>query len=582
MLTQLSISNFAIIDKLEINFNGGLTVLTGETGAGKSIIVHALDFLLGSRANAELIKSGKDKAVVEGIFFVETSHGMSLQPWLVKNDFEINESSPNEIIISRELSNAGSKARINGSLANISHLSYLREQLVDIHGQSEHIDLLKTEKQLEILDNFGEESHKKLLEKYKKEFGEYGLLKAKLNYLQNNSASLRKKIDFLEFQIYEIKEAKIKDLEEENKLQEKRQTLLNKKELQENATNINEIIDGDGRGAPYSGNLLSNLSTLKNLISRSAAYDKLFEPFIKETESMTSIAKEISSFARDYLEHISTNENELTEIEERLDLFYRLKKKYGNSLKEILEVQNKLESELSELRGGTNSFEEIEKAFNQKEKEINELAEKLTSSREKITKRFVDKINEELPHLGFKQVLFVVEFTTCDLLPSGKEQIQFLFTSNPNEPPKPIVKVASGGELSRIMLAIKSLVCRGLTNQTPTMIFDEIDIGTSGEIAANVARKLYKISKENQVVSITHQPIIAAMADEHFLIEKDITENETFIRVNKVTKESKEEALVNLLAPEKRKSITSDAKQFARSLIESAKRMKEKELVELR
>ena len=167
-------------------------------------------------------------------------------------------------------------------------------------------------------------------------------------------------------------------------------------------------------------------------------------------------------------------------------------------------------------------------------------------------------------------------------MPSGKEQIQFLFTSNPNEPPKPIVKVASGGELSRIMLAIKSLVCRGLINQTPTMIFDEIDIGTSGEIAANVARKLYKISKENQVISITHQPIIAAMADEHFLIEKDITENETFIRVNKVTKESKEEALVNLLAPEKRKSITSDAKQFARSLIESAKRMKEKELVELR
>ena len=582
MLSGLVINNFAIIDHLEINFENGLTVLTGETGAGKSIIVDALDFLLGSRVSTDVIKTGTNKAIVEGMFFVGASHDLPLQNWFEKNGFDLSE----QIIISRELSNQGSKVRINGSLANVSHLLFLREHLIDIHEQSEHIDLLKIEKQLEILDSFGDSSHKRLIDDYKKTFEEYQTVKNKLNTYLESSSELNKKIDFLKYAVNEIRSATIKNPDEENILQEKREILLNKKELAENTNLIYEIINGDGQN-----NLLFNMSQIKKLLAKSNDYDKSFESYLESIEESISQIKDLSSFANDYLEDIDTSENTLEQIEERLELFYNLKKKYGKTLVEIQEYFQKIQKELNDAVEVIHELPLQEQSVKEKGKEINNLAEKLTRSREKIVQDFVNKINEELETLGFNGVgaycskpLLVVEFTVCDLCLTGKEQIQFLFSANPDEPPKPLLKVASGGELSRIVLAIKSTICRDIArNVSTTMLFDEIDVGVSGEIAASVAKKLYKISKQNQVICITHQPIICAMADSHFVIEKNTSDGTTQVSIKEVMSNNRTEALATLLTPEKKlkEGITEDAKQFAKSLLENAKKIKEKELIKL-
>ena len=570
MLTQLSITNFAIIDRIDLSFKDNFIVLTGETGAGKSIIADAVDFLFGSRTNSDQIKTGTTKAQVEGTFLISKD----LKIWLEKNGFE-NPENNDILTVSRELTQQGSKARINGSLANVSHLLFLRRHIIDIHEQSEHIELLKLEKQLEILDSYGDEAHEKLLGEYKKCFEEFELIKSRLNNHLQSSEELIKKQDLLEFEINEIKSAQINDLNEEEKLSAKREILLNKKDLIENTGLLYEIINGDNPN-----NLLQNLSQVKKLLVDSSQFDKSFEPYIETIENFIYEIKELSSFTNSYSGSVDCNEGDLNEIEDRLDLFYDLKRKYGESLTDIQEYYKKIQKELKELKSVNLSQEDLEQSFKQKEKEIKSLAEKLTKSREKITEDFVNKINEELQTLGFKHALFVIEFTECELCPAGKEQIQFLFTANPDEPPKPLLKVASGGELSRIMLAIKSIACRGILKYTRTMIFDEIDMGVSGEIASSVAKKLYKISHRSQILCITHQPILCAMADSHFVIEKNIVDGITHVSVREVSQNEKAEALAVLLTPDKRRKdgITEDAKIFARSLLENARKLKEREL----
>lgn len=576
MLTQLTISNFAIIDEIEINLNSGLTAFTGETGAGKSIIIDALEFLLGARANADLIKTGQPKAKVEGVFIIEPFNLATLEKWFKENEFELDS---NQIIISRELTPNGSKARINGEIVNSSHLAFLKNVLIDIHGQSSHIELLKLEKQMEILDGLGDTSHSKLLNIYKSEFALYVDLKNKLNKIIENSEEITKKVDFLQHQIKEIKEANIKDINEDKDLQNKRELLVNKKELLENAGLINELINGE-----IQSNLLKVLTEIKRLVVSSSNHDKDFNPYIDSIESMIDQAKDLSSFASNYVESFDGSTDNLKEIEDRLDVFYKLKKKHGGSLEKVLETLYSMEKELNELSYSSSSKEELEKTFNRKEKEITDLASNLTKSREKITQDFVNKVNQELLTLGFKGKtgklpLLVVEFTPCELNQNGKEQIQFLFTSNPDEPPKPLLKVASGGELSRIMLAIKSITGSEAHGNkgVKTMVFDEIDSGISGEIASSVAKKLYKISKRSQVICITHQPIIAAMADKHFEIRKNLVDNTTKVSVVNIPESNRQDALATLLTPENKRTsgITEDAKKYAKSLLENANKQKQ-------
>jgi DNA repair protein RecN (Recombination protein N) len=576
MLRQLSVKNFAIIDDIEINFKEGLTVITGETGAGKSIIADAIDFLLGDRVSTDIIKSGTDKAIVEGVFaIVGSSNDSILQKYLAENGFMDDNSS--ELFLSRELSQQGSKVRINGSLGNVSQLNKLREYLIEVHKQSEHIELMKSEKQLEILDSFGDDKHKILLSEYKLKHEHYINLKKRFEDFIENSSAISKKVTDLEYEVKEIKQAKIKDTNEEEVLGGKRELLLNKKDLIENTNQIYELINGDGQS------LLASISQIKKILQKNSEYDKSFEPYIKSIENTSAEIKELSSFTSNYSESIDSGENNLEEIEERLDLFYKLKKKYGKSLEDILNYLEKAENELEELKESGTSKEKIENTYKECEQELDNLGSKISDNREKFTKTFVDKINEELQSLGFNLAVFIVQFTKCGLTPVGKEQIQFLFSANPDEPPKPLLKVASGGELSRIMLAIKSCTCKGMpwhaptqAPTAPTMIFDEIDVGISGEVASTVAKKLFKISRGNQVISITHQPIIAAMADEHLFVQKDTSSGVTKIFILEVNESNKADAIAHLLVPEKKvKDISEDARSYAKSLIENAKKIKE-------
>ena len=572
MLTQLRITNFAIIDELEINFNNGLTVLTGETGAGKSIIADALDFLLGLRATNDLIKNGTNKALVEGTFLITNREELKkLNQWIEKNGFDIYEN--NSVILSRELTLQGSKARINGSIANISHLTSLREFLLDIHQQSEHIELLKAEKQIEILDGSGGIDHRQLCSDYKKSFEEYQTAKNNLkNYLEN-SETIEKKINLLEFELNEINTAKINNANEDKELHEKRNIILNKKEFIESSNRIFEMLSGESRNA-----MIQDLTKLKKLLAKLGEFDSGFEEYVGKIDSMICELKELSSFSGSYSEDCQFDSGELEETEERLDLLEKLKKKYKGNLEDIIGYYKKIKSELGELKVLSSSSNELEKIKTQKENEVNNLSERLTTSREKITNKLVNNINEELLTLGFKSSIFVIGFTPCELSISGKETVQFLFTSNPDEPPKPLLKVASGGELSRIMLAIKSVVsAKGM--RSVTMIFDEIDSGVSGEIASNVAKKLYKISRSQQTICITHQPIIAAMADQNLIVEKIETDNSTRVLVREVSPGEKANILAGLLTPEKisKEGIETDAKQFAKSLLENARKIKEKE-----
>lgn len=576
MLSELTISNFAIINKLEIDLPEGLIVLTGETGAGKSIIIDALDFLLGARSSTDLIKSGENKAQVEGIFYSSKAYESTLCEWFFENGFEWDRK---QITISRELTSNGSKARINGSIANSSHLLYLREKLLQIHEQSSHIYLLKQEKQLELLDNFGGKEHLTLLNNYKEKFYEYLKTKKELETYKESSELSLKRVDFLSFELNEINQANITDLNEEEKLQEKRNILLNKKELLEHIETIATLING----TTESYSLLQALSQIKKSTVVLFKHDKSFESYLEILESMVDSIKDFKSFLSNYEQNINIeSEKILEQIEDRLDLFYKLKKKYGGSLLEVLNYKKKVEQELDNLKNTNISLEELEQKFKANEKDLNLLAENLSKTRVTLIKDFTVKINEELKTLGFNTSkarelsLLSIQITPCELNETGKDRIEFLFSANVDEPPKPLLKVVSGGELSRISLAIKSLVSESMANQAITIVFDEIDAGISGEVAAQVAKKLYNLSKYNQVICITHNPIIAAIADKHFLIEKKIENELSLVSVKDVSKEEREIAIASLLTPENKKiKVTEDAVQFAKSLLKNASKTRE-------
>lgn len=564
MLTQITISNFAIIDELEINLNSGLIVLTGETGAGKSIILDALDFLLGSRSNSDFIKAGKAKAKVEGCFNLESSISCLVTNWLKENDFY--EEDSNQIIISRELTPQGSKARINGTICNISHLTFLRNYFLDLHEQSEHIELLKESKQLDVIDNYGSKEISNHLSKYKEKYIQLQEIKSHLNKKTEDIKDISSKLEILNHQISEIEEASIIDITEDVKLEEKRELIVNKRELIESASNIYELINGECEAST-----LSTITKAKKLINSCSDYDESFCKHSEKIESIIEELKEISSFTNDYAESLADSNDNLDEIEDRLNLLYKLKKKYGNSLEEIVSSYESAKKELSNLENSNLSKEELESKYLKLEEESKSLAKSLSALRIKYSNHLSNKVSKELSALGFNKVSFKVDITSKELSDSGADTVQFLFSSNPDEPLKPISKVVSGGELSRIMLAVKSICGKDYG----TLIFDEIDSGISGEVASSVARKLYTISRNNQVICITHQPIIAAMADEHFVVKKKVDSGSTVVEINQIDAGNKEDALATLLSPEKvDKEVKNNAKQYAKSLIDNAEKIK--------
>lgn len=507
MLEQLTIKNVAVIDKLDITFDKGLSVLTGETGAGKSIIIDSINMILGDRAKKELIRKGADSSQVEAVF------GMSdiVRGILEENDIDADDDY---VIITRKVTVDGkSTARINGSMVTLNTLRDISDMLINIHGQHDNQALLTPQKHIMFLDSFGKTES--VLAEYKTLFEKRNTLKKQLQSLELNVSERMQKLDLLSYQVNEITTANLRD-EEEDELISQRNLLERSEEITDSINEaVSVLYDGDDGYSVY--DLLSRAQSL--LAKISDVSDTVSEAYEAVTSALYSI-EEASRSIRDFGMSVEFDEYALNEVTERLDLINRLKRKYGGSVRDIIEFGKKAQEELLEIETSDERTEETKKELDKIEIALSEVSERLSNERQKAAEILEKEIETALHELNMEKAHFSVSISQGEYTSCGRDIVEFLISTNPGEDLKPLVKIASGGELSRVMLAIKSILAK--SDGVDAMIFDEIDTGVSGDAAQKIADKLKTIAKSAQVICITHLPQLASSADTHFLIEKDI------------------------------------------------------------
>ncbi|HHW30489.1 MAG TPA: DNA repair protein RecN [Clostridiaceae bacterium] len=533
MLQLLEIHNIALIDKVKIEFGEGLNVLTGETGAGKSIIIDSINAVLGERVSKDLIKTDKDKAMVEAVFNV---------PKQRIEDIFINFGIPTEedgtIIISREFTLTGRNiCRVNGILVTVSTLKEIGSRLIDMHGQHDNQSLLRTESHIDLLDLFGGARIGDLKSKYLELLEKYKEIKNSLKALTGEEGERERKIDLLKFQIDEIAKANLIPGEEE-KLNKHRILLSNSEKILNALNSSYELLySGEDNKVPASETIGQAISELKS-ISR---FDSGYQDIADRLENISYLLYDLIDEIRKERDNIEYDPSLLEEIEQRLDTIYKLKRKYGRTVEEILQFYNKAKEELEKLSSSQETIAYLHDKLKETGNQLYKIASDLNSERLKAALLLESKICSELEDLEMKSTRFKTSIKFEDSLgedghwnftQKGMDRVEFLISTNPGEPLKPLSKIASGGEMSRIMLAIKTILAD--VDQIPTLIFDEIDIGISGIASQKVGEKLSLISQNHQVICVTHLPQIASMADCHFLIEK-ISENEkTLTKVKKL------------------------------------------------
>lgn len=507
MLISLNIKNVAVIENLEVSFRNGVTAFTGETGAGKSIIIDSINMILGSRSSRELIRYGTDKATVQAVFDAPPS----LLPLLNEHDIEAEDG---EIIITRTVNTEGkSTARINGMALTLATLREIADKLINIHGQHDNQALLTPDKHINFLDDYAQSQE--LINKYCAINSERKNILKKLSALQLNEKEKMQRMDLLEYQINEITEAQLR-IGEDEELKEERDLLANAEKIAEAAaTAYSNLYDLDGAPSAYDGvsiavNALSGISdvnpTLKEL------YDRLSEAMY----TIEDAAHEI----RDFGESAEYNPQRLNDIEERLDIISKLKKKYGATIADIIAYGEKAQAELDSIVDSDEMLIRLGEELSQTEDRLREAARKLSQSRKTAANKLSEGIENALHELDMEKAKFSVCVEDIDTFEAnGMNRVEFMITTNPGEPLKPLVKIASGGELSRVMLAMKSILAQ--SDSVDTLIFDEIDTGVSGSAAVKIARKLRAIGELKQVICITHLPQMTAAADNHYLIKKD-------------------------------------------------------------
>lgn len=528
MLKELRIKNLAIIDDIRIRFEFGLNVLTGETGAGKSIIVDALGLALGDRAQSDMIKTGKDEAAVEAFFEISDHH-------LLK---EMGISSDEGIMVRRNLSSSGkSRAYINDSIVSIQSLSELGRSLVDMHGQHEHQSLLSSENQRTIIDFYGKLQDKRA--EVEELFHEVQLLKKELAELKANVKERAHRIDLLSFQINEIDSASLKPGEKDS-LEEERGILSNLSKLTESAEIAYSLL------YEAEGSCIENLSVVVSKLKDMASID----PGIKETlniiESAMPLLKDGAMSMRRYKEKYDLDPKRIETVEERLETIKRLEKKYGEGIDEIISYRNKADKELSELSSTDEKTDIIEGQLKDKEDLLLKMAVQLSEQRKKTALELSKSVEKVLGELAFEKARFSIEVSPAQLCSHGIDSIEFQFSANPGETLKPLSKVASGGELSRVMLALKSVLAD--VDRIPVLIFDEVDAGIGGRTAESVARKLKGLAKTHQVICITHLPQIASAADFHIMTEKYQKKDGVGVKVKELSADERRSEIARMLS----------------------------------
>lgn len=551
MLLEITIKQFAIIEQVSLSFDKGMTILSGETGAGKSIIIDAMNLLLGARATTDVIRHGAPKAEIEGLFSFDASRAVG------QILMEQGIDQADELIIRREIhQNGRSISRINGQLVNLSILKQIGQHLVDIHGQHDQEELMKSQHHIRLLDSFGEADFREMKNLYQETFDAYRTLRKQVLEKQKNEMEHKARIEMLEYQIAEIESVELKS-GEDVQLAREREKLLNFKQIADTLHNAYLLLDNED---------YSSLANLRSAMGELQVLEKYDSDYISLSESLTEayyVIEDITKQLGDRLDDLDFDSNRLFQLDNRLDVLNTITKKYGQTVDDVLVYLDKIQEEYNLLTGKHVSSEEIERQLKSLEKELVQRAGQLSQARHELALTLEQVIRQELQDLYMDKAKFQVRFTKGKFNRLGNEDVEFYISTNPGEDFKPLVKVASGGELSRLMLAIKSAFAR--KEGKTAIVFDEVDTGVSGRVAQAIAQKIYKIGQYGQVLAISHLPQVIAIADYQFFIEKVSDEQTTVSQVRLLTKDERIEEIAKMLAGD---TLTDAARSQARVLVE--------------
>lgn len=547
MLVTLSIRNLAVVEEVDVVFHPGFHVLSGETGAGKSIIIDALGLIAGGRSSADLIRYGCDKAEMEALFEMEPSHPV----WNTLEQLGIHCEPEEHLVIRRELNTQGkSTSRINGQLVNLTMLREVGEKLINIHGQHEHQSLLRAESHLGLLDTYGSAVIGPVKTKYQERYSKFIAAEKELRALQESSQRAYQLLDMYRFQLEEIAAAGLTRGEDEL-LGEERVKLSHSEKMMDSVSGAYDLLSGQ-RG-------LEAVSIALSQIEDISAYDsKRLQPIVEQLQSAFYQLEDVTFQLRDYRERIEFNPGRLEEVEQRLNLISGLRRKYGDSVELILNYYEQISHETDQLE---NKDERLEKLRTERDKLlvlVMESAEELSKVRKQCAEELAAQVESELKDLQMERTSLRVQIVPAEdpkgiewngrrirFSRQGADNAEFLISPNPGEPLRPLGKIASGGELSRIMLAMKSIFARH--DRIPVLIFDEVDTGVSGRAAQSIAEKLHRLSSTCQVFSITHLPQVACMADHQYLIEKHVYDGRTMTQVESLSEEGRVKELARML-----------------------------------
>lgn len=572
MLSELRITDFAIIDQLEVQFAGGFNVITGETGAGKSIIVDAVDLVLGGRADSDFIRAGREKATVEAVFRLSADLRAALLPLLNAEQIEL---TGDELTLTRELrANGRNTCRINGTMVSLQFYREIGQRLVDIHGQGEHLSLLRTPEHLYLLDRYAslEVSRAQLADLV----AQLSALRAEIAQLQQDEAALARRMDMLSYQLEEIRAVAPRP-EEEAALRAESERLANAEQIAALSSEALRLLDSEDE-TPSALGLLNQIAALLHKLSR---FDPRMAEHAANADNAIAHVEDIARALSHYVETIEHNPSRLYEVEERLDALNRLKRKYGGSIEAVLDHAARCELELQNITNSEARLAQLQAEEESLLRKIGERAGQISAARRQAAEKLSAAVVRELAELRMEGARFEVAITQADdpegcyvgerrlkFDATGIDTVEFMLAANRGEPLRPLAKVASGGETARIMLALKTVLSRA--DHTPTLIFDEIDQGIGGRVGSVVGQKLWRLSDGHQVLCVTHLAHIAGFADKHFRVSKGYSGERTVATITELNDRARVDEIAEMLGAE-----TVSARQSAHDILVLARNIKE-------
>jgi DNA repair protein RecN (Recombination protein N) len=566
MLLQLDIHNVALIDGISIELGAGFNVLTGETGAGKSIIIDSINAVLGDRVSREVIRTGAQTALIEAVFRVDADRIRDIM-----SEMGMEPEEDGTLILSREISQSGrNTCRINGKMVSAAFMKAIGERLIDMHGQHDNQSLLKTEHHIELLDSFAGESLHSARDEYSALLEQYREVRAKLRALSGDPGERERKMDLLRFQADEIRKARLKPSEDEE-LGRQKILLINAEKISNTLASVYDLLSAGSGGSSALDAMNDSLARLGSVAGLDESYNEMY----RRLQDLVYQLEDLAGDVRQSLEKAEYDPAMLEEIEERLDLIYRLKRKYGSAIPEILGFCQEAEEQLEELEKSEETAKALSEELKGLENRLYDAARRLSAERVKAASLLENEITRQLDDLEMKKAKFSVDIR-FDTAPPGQsdrkfssnglDKVEFLISPNVGEPLKPLARIASGGEMSRVMLAVKTILAE--VDRIPVLIFDEIDTGISGKAAQKVGEKLSYISRNHQVLCVTHQAQIACIADHNYLIEKIVEEGKTRTKVTKLDEDDKTKEIARLIGGE----TTEASLKYAEEMIRTAKK----------